>query len=373
LSRAVPERGRKIRITYLFRGGRRARLATVGETPTEFFYGYPQLKAKGLDVRFIEDQDVGLGPPLPLVARFVDKVTRAFGGMPVGMTMSLAMAGGGRRLEQAGIVVATTNNIGLSLALGKAVGLVRVPVLLLAMGLLVKRPGWVQEAIYGVLMRRLHVACISKAEQAFLSRCFPERPVQYLPFGVDAGFWCPGLPSRNNGGYVLAIGNDLHRDWKTLVAAWSGDLPRLKIVTSLAVPPAPANVEVIRGDWRSQLVSDADIRDLYRGADFVIIPLRDTIQPSGQSACLQAMACGKAVILSDIAGLWSRELMIDNEAVVLTPPGDAAALAERARKLMNVPGLTRRLGEAARRVVENHLNAERMADALLEMVERIHD
>ncbi len=360
-----------MRITYLFRGGRRARLSAAGETPTEFFYGYPQLKAKGIDVRLVEDRDVGLGPPLSLLARLADKLAWPFGGVPAGMTLSFGLAGGGRRLADAGVVIATTNNMGLALALGKAFGLVRGRVLLLAMGLLMERPGCLRQAVYAFLMRRLQVATISKAEQAFLGAIFPGRPVHYVPFGVDAGFWRANETAAGASGYALAIGNDAHRDWQTLVTAWSADLPLLKVVTSLPVPPGPANVEVICGDWRSQLVSDASIRDLYRGAAFVIIPLHDTIQPSGQSACLQAMACGKAVILSDIKGLWNRDLMIDREAVILTPPGNAEALAARARQLAEDRDFAVRLGQAARRVVEEHLNTERMADALLDLVERM--
>jgi glycosyltransferase involved in cell wall biosynthesis len=42
------------------------------------------------------------------------------------------------------------------------------------------------------------------------------------------------------------------------------------------------------------------------------------------------MACGKAVILSDTAGLWDREQMRHGEICYLVRPGDPAAMRDLA-------------------------------------------
>lgn len=355
-----------MRITYIFRAGRRERLLAPGEMPTEFFYGYQQLAQAGVDVRLVEDAEIGMSPPLPAPARAVNRLSGVFGDLPLGMALALAIQRGGRRLDGAGMIVATTNGTGMALAMGRAAGLVSAPVLLLAMGLLPAAPSAVQRLLYPRLLRHLHLATISQGEQAFLRDLLPGQAVHYVPFGVDHRFWTPG--EAEGGDYVLAVGNDRNRDWATLVAAWSADLPPLKIVTSLPVPAAPANVEVIRGDWRTRLLSDEEMRDLMRGARFVVVPLHDTVQPAGQSACLQAMACGKPVLLSNIRGLWDRALMVDGGPVLLTPPGDVAALAARAHRLAGERGLAAAIGAAARRVVETNLNAEAMATALRALV-----
>jgi glycosyltransferase involved in cell wall biosynthesis len=231
------------------------------------------------------------------------------------------------------------------------------------MGLLPGRPGPIKQRIFAWLLRYVHLACISTAEQAFLQRLFPEQIVHYVPFGVDAAFWRPA--DRPTSGYVLAIGNDLMRDWRTLVSAWTEDMPPLKIVTNLPVPAGASNIEVIHGDWRAQALTDEAIRELYQASRFVIVPLRDTVQPSGQSVCLQAMACGKAVIVSDIAGLWNRELMVDGETILLSPPGDIAGLRDRVMRLVTNADIARQLGRAGRRVVEMHLNTASLATSLL--------
>lgn len=356
------------RIKYIFRAGRRARLDESSAAPTEFFYGYQQLQAQGIDVSLAEDSELGMAPPLPAFARLINKLSFFLGGLPVGMLLSFFLASGDRKLADSDSVVATTNGMGLALAMAKAMGRVQVPVLLLAMGLLPMRLSRIQKVLYPLILRHLHLVTISRGEQAFLRRLLPKQDIHYLPFGVDHRFWTPA-DNPTGGDYVLAIGNDQHRDWQTLVDAWHPNLPPLKIVTSLPVPQAAANVEVVRGDWRRQIISDEAIRDLYRASRFVVIPLSETTQPAGQSACLQAMACGKAVILSDISGLWDRGLMRDGETVLLTPPGDGAALLERVHFLADDLSLAARIGAAGRSVIESSLNVDMMAAALLRLLE----
>ncbi len=359
------------RVTYLFRAGRRERMAEPGEYPSEFFYGFQQLSTYGFDVHLAEDRDLAMAPPLPLLARLVNKAARFAGQLPIGMAFSLLMTRSGRLLDDAGLVIATTTGMGLSLAIGTIFGQVRTPVLLIAMGLLPTRPGRLKAWGYRALVRRIHVVCISRGEQTFLQGIFNDRPVHYIPFGVDADFWRPAAEDGGDGKYVLAIGNDRHRDWATLAAAWREDLPPLKIVTSLPVPAAPSNVEVVRGDWRTRVLSDHDIRDLLQGARFVIVPVQETTQPSGQSACLQAMACGKAVILTRAEGLWDTELMVDRETVMLVPPKDPAALRDAARVLTNDAKIREGIEGRARQVIDEHLNVKAMSAAMADLVKTV--
>ena len=359
------------KITYLLRSGRRKRLAEPGQGPTEFFYGYQQLLAWGVNVSIMEDSDVGMAPPLSALFRLANKLSPCIGNLPVGMALSLLTKGRGRQLDNAGCIVATTNGMGLALAIAKALGRVKSPVLILAMGLLPLNPKRLQIRLYRALLQRVHIACISRAEQTFLQKLLPGNQINYIPFGVDHDFWRPADFPEDN--YALAIGNDSNRDWSTLTAAWKEEFPPLKIITSLPVPLGPTNVEIIRGDWRSQILNDEELRTLVQGARFVVIPLRDTIQPAGQSACLQAMACGKCVILSDTAGLWDRDLIRDGTSALLVQPGDRTALSDAIQKLLHDPLLAERIGMTARRLVVDSLNMNLMAQSLRCLVEVISD
>ena len=165
--------------------------------------------------------------------------------------------------------------------------------------------------------------------------------------------------------YILSIGNDLNRDYRTLINCWKPDYPQLRIVTRLEITSHPDNVVVLRGDWHQQVLNDKEIRSLMRSSLFVILPIRQTMQPSGQSACLQAMACGKAVIITDFPGLWNRELLRDGETCVIAgAPGDSSGIQQAVERLLADMTLAKAIGDSARTIVESHLNVARMADAV---------
>jgi glycosyltransferase involved in cell wall biosynthesis len=126
-----------------------------------------------------------------------------------------------------------------------------------------------------------------------------------------------------------------------------------------------------QGRWHDRTLSDAALRELYRQSSFVVVPLKESSQPQGQSVTLQAMACGKAVVLTRTAGLWSRSLMRHGVNCWLVPPGDCGALAAGIDRLANDAALCRRLGAAGRRTVEAHFSSARMGDRLGAILERL--
>jgi glycosyltransferase involved in cell wall biosynthesis len=73
----------------------------------------------------------------------------------------------------------------------------------------------------------------------------------------------------------------------------------------------------------------------------------------------EAMACGRAVIVSGAGG--AAELVDDGVDGVGHRPGDAAHLAERLRALVADPELRRRLGAAARRTAARRFDRDRLA------------
>jgi glycosyltransferase involved in cell wall biosynthesis len=99
------------------------------------------------------------------------------------------------------------------------------------------------------------------------------------------------------------------------------------------------------------------------------VPLRESAQPQGQSVTLQAMACGKAVILTRTRGLWGAGRMRHGENCHLVPAGDADALRAGIESLSTDGAYRAALGAAARRTVEEHFTSDRMADEIATIVE----
>ena len=175
-------------------------------------------------------------------------------------------------------------------------------------------------------------------------------------FGVDENFWRPDPKAA--GDYVFAIGSAF-RDYDTLFAAWRDRETKLKIVSAnLEVSSeTPDSIEIASGIWHSSKLSDGDIRGLFQGACYVITPLHETSRPAGQSATLQAMACGKAVIMSRISGLWDPQTMVHLENCYLVAPGDIAALRLAVDYFESKPNEAARIGANARATVEQHYTA----------------
>ena len=89
----------------------------------------------------------------------------------------------------------------------------------------------------------------------------PKKDIKYIPFGVDNKFWKPKI-IKTKEEYIFAIGNDNSRDWETLIDSWDKSLPRLKIVTSQLLKINKSNIQIIKGDWREEFLTDEQIRSL---------------------------------------------------------------------------------------------------------------
>lgn len=84
-------------------------------------------------------------------------------------------------------------------------------------------------------------------------------------------------------------------------------------------------------------------------------------------AMLESMACGLAVVASDLPA--NRHWLGGDEALPLVPPGDAAALARALQTLLDDDALARRLGEA------NHARIQRdgRRDAQMDTMSRLYE
>jgi glycosyltransferase involved in cell wall biosynthesis len=127
------------------------------------------------------------------------------------------------------------------------------------------------------------------------------------------------------------------------------------------VPAAATHVLITAGDFfGSDSMSDEDVRRLYNRARAVVVPLRDVHQPSGYSVTLQAMSCGRPVILSHTRGLWAPHLLRDGDNCLLVPPGNADALGAAIGRVRADSDLAQRLGSAARTTAIAHFGLDKI-------------
>ena len=357
-----------MRIAFVHYPGRLDRLAHArsGEAPTEFLFGAIELERDGHETWHFE---VDPGAPVPRLATLVDRGA-GLGHLPPHLTGAglLAVRRLLRRLREADVVVGTTTGTAMALAGWRRAGRLDRPLVGVVAGLLNQPWRRTRRATTLPLLRSMHAVLYGSGELAgmlALDRRLAQR-VHVNRFGVDTRFWSPveAPPSVE----VLAIGNDGHRDWEALVRAAPGIPAPIRILTRHRPPPGlPPNVSWEDADWYTQVRSDAEIRELYRSATAVVVPVRDVPQPSGQSVTLQAMACGRPVVLTRSRGLWAPETLHDGENVVLVPPGDAEALAAAVRGLLGDPGRAAAIGAEAQAGVVRDGTVEAYAGRLLDI------
>lgn len=112
-------------------------------------------------------------------------------------------------------------------------------------------------------------------------------------------------------------------------------------------------------------VSESERRVLLHACDVFVLPSIDQREAFG-IAQLEAMACGKPVIASDLP-TGVRFVNRHQMTGLLVPPGDVAALAETLHRLLSDERLRTTLGNAAKRRAELEFSAERMVGKTLEV------
>ncbi len=175
-----------------------------------------------------------------------------------------------------------------------------------------------------------------------------------VPPGVDSTVFVPGPPVT--GSDVLFVG----RIQRT--SRWKGVATLLSAFASLSHPEARL-VLVGDGDdvpflqeqaaslgiadrvvWRGPL-HDAELVAAYQSAAVVVLPSLTESESFGMTL-VEAMACGRPVVGSDVGGIpFVVRPGVDGE---LVPAGDAAALAATLDRLLGSPDVLARMGAAGR-------------------------
>ncbi len=183
------------------------------------------------------------------------------------------------------------------------------------------------------LLRRVRFVVIRRSDLATLADRFGVTDAHFVPFPAPG----PSGPA-GDGDYVYS-GGWAHRDWQTLLASLAET--GVPAVISAGVPlVTPPNVEVVQ-----QLTPEAG-RERMRSSRLVALTFNETSLPSGPTVLLDAMADGKAIVVTDVGG--SRDYVDHDRDALVVPPGDVPALTQALARLWEDTALRLRLGAAAR-------------------------
>lgn len=207
--------------------------------------------------------------------------------------------------------------------------------------------------------------CRTRAHLQLLQEAFlvPAARLRLVPETIDNCFFAPEAPPEPGvtnvapaGRFIVSAGLEM-RDYATLIAAVRG-LPIQVIIGAGspwskmrfdqgARPDLPPNVTV-------SSYAAAQMRELYRSAALVVVPLHPTLRSCGITVVLEAWAMARPVLATRTVGLSD---YIENETTgVLVETKDAAALRAQIMRLLSDPEATARLGRNGYYRVANELN-----------------
>ena len=100
------------------------------------------------------------------------------------------------------------------------------------------------------------------------------------------------------------------------------------------------------------------------------MPLKDVFQPSGYSVTLQAMSCGKPVILTKTKGLWAPDIFKNNENCILVRPGSTKDIEDAITFLENNKLIYEQISSNARKTAKKHFSLTNANKSTIELLKK---
>lgn len=150
------------------------------------------------------------------------------------------------------------------------------------------------------------------------------------------------------GDYILAAGN-YDRDFRTFVEAIRPLSCPCVIACRTDLLPKDMNLPAhVRHVW----ASPAEFRQLMAGSMFVVVPMQaGLLHSGGQQGFVNAMALGKAVVVSDPAGASS--YIQHGITGLLVPPDNPEAMRDQIQFLLANPESRKKIGDKAATVTKS--------------------
>jgi glycosyltransferase involved in cell wall biosynthesis len=209
-------------------------------------------------------------------------------------------------------------------------------------------------------MGTMTVMCQSQKDYFVEKLNTPPDQVFVNHLGVDHHFFAPLPDMPQDADMILTLGERRTRNYDLLFRAVDGLPVKLLAAasgywyareTNTSLPMRiPANVEVT-GNF-----SQYQLRELYARSQFVVLPLFNVNYAAGVTATLEAMAMGRAVIVTRSQGIL--DYIIDGETGIVVENDNVSALRDAICYLISHPEEARRMGHNARQRIESELNMQ---------------
>lgn len=366
----------KIPMTYIFLGDRRKKITeNIGnEFPKEFFYSYLQFLEENNNLNLIEFSTRHEKSKFSrkYVTKF-DKLFRKITNLPF-FSSQIVTLNNLRQIKKSEQVIMVGDRIACSLIFQLFLYKIlrkKITTSVFVMGLFSNPPKSVIKKILQDIFLRLLIFSVSnfiflgEGEKLYAEERFKKyyKKFYFLPFCIDTNFWRNDKEfSEQNRKDILFIGNDGKREYKKVL-----EIARIMPNYNFTVitrriqhdEDIPINMKLINGGWSvDNSLSDLEIKNSYKSARLTFIPLRDSLQPSGQSVTLQSMAMGTPVLISNTKGFWDRKNFIDDENIIFLHKNDVVSWKEAIEGIYSDEVKLKKLSESGSKLIKENYNLE---------------
>jgi len=370
--------GKVNNICYIFIQGRKEKILSNKVEAQEFYYGLNYLKEmKDNEVHLIEFNDRNSW--FASILKFLDKGISKLFSIPFYSHRIVSIKNLKTLLKSDKVILVSESTGYSALIMLIFLKFKKTQVILFVMGLYSKklRFTWTK-TIHNLFIKILiffidDVLILGKGEyEKAISFHKEKSKIHYFPFCVDTNFWKPSQQIEiNQNSEILFVGNDGNRDYEMLINI-AKELKKFNfrfisensIFNKLHLP----NVVVERGKWGSNVITDTDLRNIYLNSKCVILPLKESTQPSGQSVCLQAMSLGVPVVISDTGGFWDKEIFLHNESIHFINPNEITNWIKSLETIHRDNGLLSRLSKKGQDLVDQEFSLNNFNSQLLSIL-----
>lgn len=277
---------------------------------------------------------------------------------------------GFRERSSADAFFTTGEDIGLPLSLLLKLSAARCSHTMIAHTLFpAKKQAFFKLGRVGSAIDRMLVYSTSEERLAVEGLGVPVERVQRLYYHADQEFF--RADGRALEPDLVCAAGQLLRDYDCLVDAIR-DLPvRVQIAAGspwIDRPLQPKRALPDNVTWGR--LNRYELRDLYARSALAVVPILQNHYQTGIATILEMMAMGKCVIATRTLG--QTDTIVDGVTGVYVPPGDPVALRSAISRMLSNPEQAARMGQAARKFVEERAGLDLFVTKLVDAIQAGH-
>lgn len=362
------------KITYVYGFGREKKLSNNPNYSSDFLYGFDYFLNNNYEVNYILASE-----SKSFILIFIEKVLRKLTKLPFYMSTYLSWKNI-RTLLSSEVLILTNDTIALSLLPVLIIHrfIKKGKIIVIVMGLLSKpKPDKLSIFLQNIIIKLLlkisfKFIFLGKKEKDLAKNKYQKYAdkLKYIPFCIDSNFWKYDEIEKKYD--LVFVGNDGNRDYNFLIELINrlSDLKFLvisnnEILKNYFNSMKSYNVEFLVGSLSESEIDDRKLKELYNSSKVSIIPLKETIQPSGQSVALQSLSVGLPVIISSTSGNWFYGEKINDEFLKVINKNDIELWEKNIRNLLKQNNLYENKPVEIEDLIVENLDKERF-DKILE-------